>query len=408
MDSRTSAQANSYLSVVADKIYEVLDNQTPLDNQLRQFFRENKKYGSRDRRFIKETLYAFFRWYGWVKDEFPNIVEAAVDSPEFCTAILNCLSWQGIFEDHKVVQYLSERYSFVAVPKKDLKELSPEWIWDELPEDLKDSDEFKEILQTRPPIWIRLQGKQEKQVLAELSAQEAQESRSEELSKAVQLSNERLNLTQFRTYLNGGFEIQDLASQCLGEICAPQPSENWWDVCAGGGGKTMQLADKLQQKGRVLASDIRDWKLQEVRKRATRGKFHNIQTSSLEDARLEKFDGVLIDAPCSCTGVWRRNPELRWTTDYDSVEKISEVQKQILSESCDSVKVGGKLVYATCSLTQTENEQVVSWFLENYPEFELAKTEHPLTKEMTDGQLRIDFTMADTDAMFAAVFRRAK
>ena len=159
----------------------------------------------------------------------------------------------------------------------------------------------------------------------------------------------------------------------------------------------MQIADLIRKSGKVLSTDIREWKLKEVLKRASRAKLNNIQTSTLEEGRKRRFDGVLIDAPCSCTGVWRRNPESRWMTLEENVQSIAKTQRQILEESSQSVKSGGKLVYATCSITLAENEHQVEGFLKDHKEFELVPTRHPITKEKTNGMIRINFLPEDCD-----------
>ena len=126
------------------------------------------------------------------------------------------------------------------------------------------------------------------------------------MKKAIKLYNPRVNLYELKSFRAGNFEVQDLASQSLGFACQAKPGERWWDVCAGAGGKTMLLADHMQSKGLVVATDIREWKLQDLKKRAKRARFSNVTTKALKKGRASSknhtFDGVLVDAPCSCTG----------------------------------------------------------------------------------------------------------
>ena len=257
---------------------------------LSEAFRENKKYGSKDRRFITESLFALYRWFGWLKDDFPPQMESPEESKEFCSSLLNALSWDDTFQDHPVVVYLIEKFSFEPKAEMDDSLLAPEWL----------KDECEEIdygsLQTRPPVWIRLQGQNKDKALTELESKGAAPEVLSDLTGAVKLNGRRLNLSEFIGYRTGSFEIQDLASQCLGFLCAPSRGESWWDVCAGGGGKSLQLASLLENSGNVTSSDIRTFKLKEVVKRAQRGRFDNIQTKTLDQARNKKYDGVLIDA----------------------------------------------------------------------------------------------------------------
>ena len=409
-EERSAARARSYLNVISDTFYYTYECKQPLDNTLRNFFRENKKYGSKDRRFISDSLYAIYRWFGWLKEELPEKPIFPEDCEFFCNFLLKALEWDCCMEDHPVVLYLKKRYSFVNPDTEDLLQLVPEWLIEDLEEEFDEDDiedEYIVPMQKRPPVWVRLQGKRHDEAIKELTDRLAEPKEHERIENAVKLTGSRLNLVQFVGYRNGAFEIQDLASQCLGVLCAPKEGESWWDVCAGGGGKSLQLADILRKSGKVLSTDIREWKLKEILKRASRARLKNIQTSTLVEGRKQKFDGVLIDAPCSCTGVWRRNPESRWMTSEEDVQEVARTQRQILEESFHTVKPGGKLIYATCSVTRTENELVVKDFLKDHPQFELVPVRHPLTREKTKGIVRINFLPDDCDAMFAAVMVRS-
>ena len=134
-----------------------------------------------------------------------------------------------------------------------------------------------------------LTGNRRDEAIKELTDRSAEPKEHERIENAVKLTGSRLNLVQFVGYRNGAFEIQDLASQCLGVLCDPQEGESWWDVCAGGGGKSLQLADNLRKSGKVLSTDIREWKLKEILKRASRARLKNIQTSTLEEGRKQKI-----------------------------------------------------------------------------------------------------------------------
>lgn len=181
----------------------------------------------------------------------------------------------------------------------------------------------------------------------------------------------------FRTeaFGRGAIEVQDLASQLVGHLCAPKSGETWWDACAGEGGKTLHLAQLMEGKGLVWATDRNKRRLSELKKRAARAEVFNLRVEEWEGTGLPaknlRCDGVLVDAPCSGVGTWQRHPHARWTTTADDVRELAAVQKQILNAAAVAVKPGGSLVYAVCTLTRSETDDVVDAFYKTHPDFSL-------------------------------------
>jgi 16S rRNA (cytosine967-C5)-methyltransferase len=288
-------------------------------------------------------------------------------------------------------------------------DLLPRWVSDALPEDLE-KESFLKMLASRPPMWIRLQTADKEFVFAELAAAGAQMTPHPVLPDAVEV-NAKINLYTLESFKAGKFEIQDLASQCVCHVAAPVQGERWLDPCAGAGGKTLHLAQLMNRKGTVLAGDIRAAKLDDLRQRARRAGFPNIMTKA-HDGGVWKgkhpFDGVLIDAPCSCSGVWRRNPGAQWKVAPEDIAELSASQSQILENYAAAVRPGGVLVYATCSLFDQENFAVVRNFLDRHDEYKLDPFENPLTGKIVPGMLRIDSVDGNCDALFMAKMRRVK
>ena len=291
-----------------------------------------------------------------------------------------------------------------------LHQTVPPWVAVEAGLEPKMYQELLEWLQRRPPLWVRIQGADCAAVLKELEEALLVPEPHAGLPNAAATRNSRVNFYTLPAYREGRVEIQDLGSQAIGAICAPQPGGRWWDVCAGAGGKSLLLAQLMQGKGVVVGSDIRAHKLEDLKKRARRGGFFNITLKPWDGkpvpARKATYDGVLVDAPCSCSGTWRRNPAARWSTDLDDVATLTETQLHILQAAASGVKPGGVLVYATCSFFKRENEGVVRAFAASAPEFELEPFDHPLTGAPTPGFVQIWPWEGDCDAMFAARFRR--
>ncbi|HWI57480.1 MAG TPA: RsmB/NOP family class I SAM-dependent RNA methyltransferase, partial [Bacillota bacterium] len=188
----------------------------------------------------------------------------------------------------------------------------------------------------------------------------------------------------FRTpeFHAGAFELQDITSQAVGLFCASQPGQTWWDACAGEGGKTLHLSDLMANKGLIWASDRAAWRLARLKRRAARAKVFNFRAALWEGgAKLPtktKFDGVLVDAPCSGVGTWQRNPHARWTCTPQDVQELSQLQQQLLARAAAAVKPGGKLIYAVCTLTRRETLGVVEAFQQQLTGFEPLESLNPL------------------------------
>ena len=192
------------------------------------------------------------------------------------------------------------------------------------------------------------------------------------------------------------------------------------DFCAGAGGKTLALGAQMRSTGRLYAFDINEKRLQGLTPRMRRAGLSNVHPIAIRDEhdnrikRLRgKFDRVLVDAPCTGTGTLRRNPDLKWRLSVQELERINVVQKSVLEEASKLLKVGGRIVYATCSMLKQENQDVVEAFLAQHPEFELVNSTEILAKQgahLPDDQVERYgnyFVMLphthDTDGFFAAV-----
>jgi 16S rRNA (cytosine967-C5)-methyltransferase len=420
-NNRGYSQALSYCKAVSQLFYSIMDAHRPADRELKSYFREHRQCGSRDRRFISEALYGLFRWYGWLKEVLPQeIPENPLESQPFCQAMQISLWMEGEV-DSNAYNVLVEKSGLalsadiVSLDDKRaalekhfnkiflIKDLVPKWFRSTV------TEEQILALQKRPPVWIRVKGQQMADVLKELDSRNVSYEKSSKVFGAVKLMG-RVNINEMKTYREGCFEIQDLASQCLALACNVAAGENWWDVCAGGGGKSLALREEIGVSGSVTSTDKRQWILKEVDKRAQRAGYKNIRTAFLESVYKQKngFHGVLVDAPCSCTGTWRRNPDLRWLADEKTCEDSALVQKEILGDASVKVKPGGMLIYATCSMSPIENEQVVEDFLKGNDDFELEPFRHPITGDPNKGMMYIQSLPEDCDTMFAARMIRIK
>lgn len=224
---------------------------------------------------------------------------------------------------------------------------------------------------------------------------------------------EKAYLAKTKAFAKGWIEIQDEGSQMIAHVCNVQPGMQVLDYCAGAGGKTLALAAAMQVKGRIVAMDNDERRLNKGRTRYKKARVSDIiEVRPLTEKRHVKwlkrqkgtFDIVLCDVPCTGTGTWRRNPDMRWRTYGPSLEELTPIQAEILENVAYTVKPGGRLVYATCSLLPAENEHQVTEFLKRHPDF----TVEPLNEALKLGTpyMRLTPHRHGTDGFFAAVLKK--
>ena len=227
----------------------------------------------------------------------------------------------------------------------------------------------------------------------------------------------RPSLSRLPMLKTGEAEIQDEGSQLVAMLVGAQAGERVVDFCAGAGGKTLAIATQMANKGVVIACDVSENRLKRAAERFRGARLHNIQTRLLTSERDKwvkrhkgGFDRVLVDAPCSGTGTWRRNPDARWRDEDVGLAGLLTLQAEILASAQRLVRPGGRLVYATCSLLAEENEAQVEAFLAGHPEFRvlpLSEVAPQLGDSAHPDYLSLTPARHDTDGFFAAVMQRA-
>ncbi len=339
------------------RVLKLVQAGTPADAALRDTLGRTR-HGSAPalRRAVSRAVFAYFRWWRWLepKQSLQKQAQAALDL-------------QARF-DRKPDAFKAEALAARAVPDwlKAEMEIPPAWLTQ---------------LQREPVLWLRAKQNEAPNLpalLGELAPATSAASGVQRSAFSVQPTAFRYTGSRdlFLTdeFRDGRFEIQDLASQLVGHACAPQPGQTWWDACAGEGGKTLHLSDLMQNKGLIWASDRSLRRLEQLKKRAARAGMFNYRTAPWDgSAKLPtktKFDGVLVDAPCSGIGTWQRNPHARWTTQPNDVHELAAVQQRLLDHVAGSLKSGGRLVYSVCTLTRIETTMVVDQFNVTHPEFE--------------------------------------
>ncbi len=381
----------STCSAIVSALHQIFAQHQYADKVVESTLKSNPKFGSRDRRFIAQSIYDIVRWWRLL------LAQANLTTP---------LSEQ----DHWLVlgTYL----------KRNGMEL-PEWEeFQRVPNTLKKDEEFPRNIRVSIPEWLDNVGKQElgekwereatalnlpadvvlrvntlkttKQKLVDYLIKNAIQVREVEGFNDVLILNERQNLAQNEAYKKGWFEIQDASSQLIADFLDIQPNLTVIDACAGAGGKSLHIAARLKNTGRIIAMDIEQRKLDELQKRAHRGGASNISTqvihdSSVIDSLKASADRLLLDVPCSGLGVVKRNPDTKWKLTPEFLVEIRATQARLLEKYSTMLKPNGLMVYATCSLLPSENNLQVANFLTNHPEFELIQERAVLPSEGFDG-----------------------
>ncbi len=368
---------------VIDSLRDIFNEQAYADKAVEKALKRDKRWGSRDRKFVAETIYDIVRW----KRLYAEIAEIKepFDRPNLWRLFSVWCVLKGIaLPDWNQIEPTPNRRikgRFDALSKnRKFRESIPDWI-DELGvSELGESLWTEEIaaLNKQAPVVLRTNR-------LKISRDQLQETLRKEnihcepLKKhpdALELT-ERANVFRTQAFKDGLFEVQDASSQLVSAFLEPAPGMRVVDACAGAGGKTLHMAALMQNKGQLIAMDIYESKLKKLKIRARRNGVHNVDTRLIDSTKpikklYDKADRVLIDAPCSGLGVLKRNPDTKWKLKPEFLDSIRETQQELLRNYSKMVKPGGKLVYATCSVLPSENQEQVQRFLDSQDEFEFV------------------------------------
>lgn len=359
---------------VIDSIRDIFNEGVYADKAVEKALKRDKRWGARDRKFVAETIYDIVRW----NRLYAEIAEVKLPYDRdniwrlfsvWC--VLRGISlpdWNQIGD--VPVRRIKGRFDELSKIRK-LRESIPDWM-DELGvSELGEETWTKEIAAQNEQAHVILRTNTlniSKQILQKKLQGENIITHTIPHYPDALVLEERANVFRTEAFHNGFFEVQDASSQLVAAYLDVQPGMKVVDTCAGAGGKTLHLAALMQNKGQVIAMDIYESKLKKLKIRAKRNKAHNIETRVIDSTKpIKKLHGkadrVLIDAPCSGLGVIRRNPDSKWKLQPEFIENIKKVQQDVLQQYSKIVKPGGKLVYATCSVLPSENQQQVDKFL---------------------------------------------
>lgn len=376
---------------VAETLQEIFVKNRYADNAIEKVFKQNPQWGSRDRRFVAEAVYDIvrnFRLYSELAQSQKNFW--------FITAVwlvikeIEFPDWQEFKNLNREAIILQKEQLNSNLP---VYESYPDWLWNLGIEELGEEVWTKEALamnqQAQVVLRVNTLKTNAKKLIEEFTKTNIALKEIEGIENALQLVK-RENVFQNNFFKLGWFEVQDAGSQLISAFLDPKPNQFVIDACAGAGGKSLHIAALMNNKGKLISMDVEGFKLEELKKRAKRAGVFNVETRVIEDSktikRLEgKADKLLLDVPCSGLGVIKRNPDAKWKLSLEVIERTKKLQEKILNDYCEMVKVGGEMVYSTCSILPSENKNQVDLFLQTHSNFEFIIDKTILPSQGFDG-----------------------
>ncbi|MBW7887013.1 MAG: class I SAM-dependent methyltransferase [Bacteroidetes bacterium] len=439
----------SLLGHAAEAYFIINSSNRPADVLLDKFFRSHKYLGSHDRKFIAETVYGILRYQSkiiWLEQQTEecelssslslhrkyhsalfrallfHLTESTAARAQFALEIEEAFRTTG--DLHRLIQKIDTLLSMAKKFESAVKEIAfqnsfPEWLVQDWCGHYGETETraLCSVMNISAPLTLRTNTlKISRDELQAILLRNNIHSTSTKYSPIGLQLEKRVNIFQLPAFRDGLFEVQDEGSQLLSLLVDPKPRSKVIDACAGAGGKSLALAAIMKNRGEIFAMDVHSTRLDELRKRIKRSGADIIRIEAIEENMLNKrfisfADIVLIDAPCSGTGTIRRNPGMKWTVTLKMIDELFDKQIQILEINSHYVKPNGKLVYATCSLMEKENQNVIERFLSSHHEFILEKPaafleKYNLATQSTSDYFQLLPHVTGTDGFFAAVLKK--
>ena len=428
------------IQAAIDLLGEIHQGTAPADRAAASYFRNRRYIGGKDRREVLDHAYGVLRrraaldW--WIARSGADIADR--ERARVIAKLLLIDNWSGDrlaggfdggqyrpamldnAERHLVRQLAGQQLNSPDQPQAVRLEY-PDWIGSQLADVFGDRIETEmeaALDEAATDLRVNALKANRDEAIAAL-ARDGVEAVPTALSPLGLRVKGRPPLATLDSFKSGLVEVQDEGSQLVALLADPKPGMRVVDFCAGAGGKTLALAAQMQNKGKLIACDVLQGRVDRAATRLNRAGVFNVERRGLTSERdpwvkrhAGTFDRVLVDAPCSGTGTWRRNPDARWRLKPGDISELSDLQRRILESAARLVKPGGRLIYATCSLLPAENTDHLAWIAEHLPEFELM----PLPEVWAEAigtpcpvagpTLSLTPARNGTDGFFAAVFRR--
>jgi 16S rRNA (cytosine967-C5)-methyltransferase len=409
------------LANAEEVLREILRFAAPADTTLSRYFKDHPRLGGRERGAIAECIYNVLR----SKSFYTDFSEAGGGATMRRLTLLGMADAVGV---EALGGLTEEEVTWVErilqidrkVMHKSSRSNMPKWLFDKLVEQMGEEETLLLADGMNAPAPLDLRVNAMKATRDEVAAKLAEAPIRSTPTPFAPLGLRVLQkpaLQNLPLFKEGHIEVQDEGSQILSAIVGAKRGEMVVDFCAGAGGKTLALGATMRNTGRLYAFDVSEKRLAKLKPRLARSglsNVHPVQIAHERDAKIKrlagKIDRVLVDAPCSGLGTLRRNPDVKWRQQPSAIGELQVKQAAILAGAARLLKGGGRLVYATCSFLDEENDFIVKQFLETHPDFELV----PMAKVLAEQKIELD--MGDylkllphkhqTDGFFAAVFER--
>lgn len=365
------------------------------DKVVDRLLKTHRKWGSRDRSFVAEHTYEIVRWWRflwWLLDEEPT-----TKRKKLWNLLGVYFLWKGVelpdwpkfdaVRDFDLQARLAELPDDIGVV-----ESFPEWMSVTLSEQLGERwPQIAHELNSPADVYLRVNTRQANRtdVLAELEEAGIEAHPVEGSEIAIALPG-RPRLNRLDGFNRGDYEVQDAGSQSIAPFVEVKPGMKVIDACAGAGGKTLHLVDLMNNEGEIISMDVEERKLRELGKRAERAGATIVRTDLIDNRKTIKehnawADRLLLDVPCSGTGVIKRDVDTKWKLQPEHLERTLEIQADIFNRYTQMLAPGGEVVYATCSIFRSENEDQVEQFLKDHPEYELMEEQRVDPSPTGDG-----------------------
>ena len=400
---------------------DVMQKPGPADAKLSAFFREHRDLGNKERAFVAESVYGVIRRLSLL-----TYLADGQDARKLLIAWLLRIQGSSVRDLADTLNKEQQGWA-QEIKAKSTDNLSleiqadlPLWLWQKLSQQYPEKEALTIARSMHQSAFLDLRvntiKSDRERVLARLQSEGAQVQVTPYSPVGLRL-NQRWSIQKHPLFVQGEIEVQDEGSQLLSFILAPKRGEMVADFCAGAGGKSLAIGALMKNTGRIYAFDIAEKRLQNLSARLKRSGLSNLHSQLLtseQDSKLKrlhgKFDKVLVDAPCSGLGTLRRNPDLKWRQQPSDIEELNQKQMSILNSAAKLVKAGGRLVYATCSILQQENEDIVQAFLAQHDDFSLLPVQEILQQQQINLEMSDYFKLLphlhQTDGFFAAILQK--
>lgn len=401
-------QTGARYQAVLELITDIFKDEQPADGIINEYLRSRKYIGSKDRRFITETTWQIIRnrrklefdsqsveprkiLLFFAKDKLSEIF----DGSPYGLAPLSS-------QEQKLLSAENEQPYPAAVEAE-----CPDWLFAKI-----NDMEFCKALNQPAEADFRANGHSREEVIARLESEGISAAPMPYAPQGFRVKD-RFALGNCAAYQDGWFEPQDEASQIAALLCDVRPEHKIIDYCCGAGGKSLALADLLHNQGRILAHDISAKRLENIKPRITRLGVKNIELIDIVATTDRDFDRFIIDAPCSGTGTWRRSPDAKFRLTAQKLFGLNQIQAELLSIAAAKTKIGGRIIYITCSVLPDENEDIINAFLRAHQEFaplDISKLwEQKINAPYPHGNqqmLRMSPLTTNTDGFFITVLEK--